>query len=611
MLFGKLDQEDFVNEAMEDNLYTQQLKGFQKQNQGKNKFSKMLKMLSHYGMQWDDEVTKNLRAIPSDKSLLSKSGYLEQNDLGFKNPTFASWQSNNQNEKKSYFEKDLKPRLEILRKMAMQPELETILDIMADESIVYDDDETYVCMPYIDSSILQILNEESADEIKNAIETIFYKIYYLADWKERAWADYKKYLIDGVLAYHIIYDDIKNPKQIIGIVPLEAETLTKEIIEGTTYWIQYKGILNQERILLDAEVIYIKYEDSGVSVRQSYLERLIRPFNIYRIIEQAQIIWTVTQASFKTVFTIPVQGMNKAKGMQTLNAAMSRYKEDISFNVDSAELLINGKVNQPFNNEYWFAENQNGKPTLETIVDNGPEINNSEQLRYFKNDLYKQSKIPTNRFDSESQSTWFGSDPTQTLRDEINFSRFVTRVRHEYAKVILKPLRIQLALQIPSLKNDKRILDAIQLRFNTYNQFEELMNIEIDTKRVEFIQTLKTALSDIDEEGNEIPYFCNKFLVEKHLHMSEADLELNEKYKLEAKALLADADEETNAETDMGGEIDQNQQDAMMDIDNQYDMGIPQQQMGGNQQQQEQQPQVMGGDIDSDMLGNVQPEVVV
>ena len=105
----------------------------------------------------------------------------------------------------------------------------------------------------------------------------------------------------------------------------------------------------------------------------------------------------------------------------------TRYKEDISFNAETGELQVNGKTNLPFNKEYWMPENESGTPQIETLVDSGPSINDSEQLKYFLSKLYKMSKIPENRFDKEAQSTWFGSDATQQLRDEINFSRFVTR----------------------------------------------------------------------------------------------------------------------------------------------------------------------------------------
>jgi hypothetical protein len=212
---------------------------------------------------------------------------------------------------------------------------------------------------------------------------------------------------------------------------------------------------------------------------------------LYRIIEQAQVIWTVTQSSFKTLFTIPVGSMSKKNGMQTLANSMNRYKEDIAFNTETGELTVNGKMNLPFNKEYWFPETENGAPTIETLVDNGPMLNDSDQIRWFESKLWKMSKIPANRFDKEAQSTWFCNDPTQALRDEINFSRFVNRLRNNFAEILLKPLRISVALAMPDIKNDKRILDAMTLHFNSYNLFEEMMNIEIMTRRMEFIGTMK------------------------------------------------------------------------------------------------------------------------
>lgn len=519
--------------------------------------SSLLKTLSSYGMNYDKQIYANMKAVPADKVLQKKDDTLMQN-------LYSGMVSNykvKSEEEKGFRDKTLQQKREVLRRMAVQPEIEDILDIMSNECIVYDDDEAYICKPFIDNAITQDLNEASLSELRTAVDTIFYKIYLLLNFKKDAWNIFRRWLIDGVLSYEIIYDDLTNPHSIIGIVAVDPATLTRVVDDnGTTYWIQYKDVIGRERKLLDAQIIYIKYEDSGTIERQSYLERLIRPFNIYRIIEQAQIIWTVTQSSFKTLFTIPVAGMNKAKGLQTLNAAMNRYKEDITFNGETGEIKVNGRTNMPFNKEFWMPENENGTPHIETLTDNGPMLNDSEQLRFFESKLYKQSKIPESRFDKENQAAWFGSDPTQTLRDEINYGRFVNRLRATFGELITKPLRIQLSLQLPDIKNDKRILDSIGLRYNGYNQFIELMENEIDMKRMEHIQMMKDTFTDIDAEGNEVPFFCTKFLVMRFLKMSAADLALNEKLKLEQmkdEKAQEDAEAELDAEKAAGGESEE------------------------------------------------------
>ena len=593
MVFGNLsevfDQDktiyEAINEAVKNNFNTS-YSSIKKPT----KWSKILTSLSHYGMNYTDKVMKNMMAVPADKMLQDKDDVILQQTL--MSQAMNNWRVKGE-EEKNFNEKTLIQKRDILRNLAMQPELEDILDVMANESIVYDDEESYVCQPFIDTGIVQDLNEKNAEEIKNAIDIIFYKIYLLLHWKQNAWDDFKRYLIDGILAYEIVYDNIENPKSIINIVDIDPATLTKTVTEGVTYWVQFKDVLGQERTLLDSQVIYIKYEDSGVSTRQSYLERLIRPFNIYRIVEQAQVIWTVTQASFKTLFTIPVGGMNKAKGMQTLSQAMNRYKEDISFNTETGELQINGRTNMPFNKEYWLPENEQGRPEIETLVDNGPQLNDSDQIKYFEAKLYKMSKIPANRFDKEAQATWFGTDPTQAMRDEFDFARFITRLRNTFGEILLKPIRIQLALQIPNLKNDKRILDAVTLRWNSNNLFEEMVNIEVMTKRIEFIGTMKDSVVITDDEGNEESYFAMKFLIERYLKMSKADLELNEKYKLEEK--LAKKAKEENGEESESEEGGEAEEETGGEESGGGDEG------GGSESEG-------GGEIDDEMLGDVQPE---
>lgn len=586
MIFGNLesvlDNEQTIMEAVTSNI-----NNMNTQYKKPSRLSSILTSLSHYGMNYDDKIFKNMQAIPADKILQPKDDALLQQTLYGSNVN--NWKVKPESEK-TFAEKSLEQKRDILRKMAMQPELEDILDVMSNEAIVYDDEETYIATPYIDTNLSMDLNEKYADEIKKSLNVAFYKIYLLLDWKIKAWDDFKRFLVDGDMAYEIVYDNVENPKSIIGIIDIDPATLTKSVENGITYWIQFKDVIGRERKLLDAQIIYIKYDDSGVSTRQSYLERLIRPFNLYRIVEQAQVIWTVTQSSFKTMFTIPIGGLPKAKGIQTLNQAMNRYKEDISFNVETGELMVNGKVNMPFNKEYWMPENEQGTPQIETLVDNGPQLNDSDQIKYFEAKLYRMSKIPANRFDREAQTTWFGTDPTQAMRDEIDFSRFVNRLRNNFADIILKPLRIQLALSIPELKNDKRILNAISLRFNSYNLFEEQMNIEVMTRRIEFISTFKDSLVETDDEGDEIPYFSAKFLIEKYLKMSQSDLELNEKYKREEKLLKKKrkkSGDEEGGDEDTGGDEDNMLGDEGEDNGSENDEG---------------------GDIDSEMMGDVQPE---
>lgn len=502
-------------------------------NQKKKKkslISKFFSNMSRLGMSYEDDVISNMRAIPADKNLLPKPEQLTQQDLFSR--LSSSWKVK-QNQDQNFFEKDFPQKREALRKLALQPELEDILDTMTDESIVYDSDYTYFAEPFVERQELAELKRDVQKKVTDEMYKGFRKFYKMLNWKYNAWDDFKRWLIEGNLAWEIVYDSLEKPTKIIGLIPLDVATLTKKFENNKWYWIQFKGMNGKERKLLDSQVIYVAYQETNCISRVSYLERLIRPFNIYRIIEQAQLIWTITNSSYKMKFTIPIRGMNKAMGMQTISSAMNKYKEDIKFQGESGELTINGQVNLPFNKEYWFPETESGSPEIEQIGGDGPELNDNDQLKFFKNQLYKISKIPISRFDQEAGETWFGTDATSVARIEINFARFVTRLRNQFSQIMLKPLKLHLALTIPELQDNKELLEAVSLKYKSYNLFEEMMDMSLMQQRVEFINSMKESLVDMDGNGNDVSFFSSKFLVSKYLQLSDQDLKLNDKLKQE------------------------------------------------------------------------------
>ena len=529
----------------------------------KGKIAKFFSNMARLGMEYEDKVIENMRAIPADKNYIPKQDQLVNQDLF--NQLASSWKTKS-NADKNFFEKDYAQKRDALRKLAMQPELEDILDTMTNESIVYDTDLTYFAEPFIELQELNDIKKSHRKIIEDKMGMHYRKLYKMLNWKYKAWDDFKRWLIEGILSWEIVWDSLEKPIEIIGLIPLDPATLTKKFENNKWYWIQYKGIQGKERILLDSQVIYIPFQETESINRVSYLERLIRPFNIYRIVEQAQLIWTITNSSYKMKFTIPVRGMNKTMGMQTLSSAMNRYKEDIKFIADSGELTINGQATMPFMKEYWFPENDSGSPEIESIGGDGPELNDNDQLKYHKNNLYKVSKIPLSRFDQESGETWFGADATSVARVEIDFARYVNRLRNQFAQIILKPLKLQLACSIPELQDNKAFLEAISLQYKSYNLFEEMMEMELMQKRVEFIQSMKESMVDMDIEGNEIKYFSSKFLVQKYLKYSSEDIKLNKKLKDEeieelnlaggeasaaaAEAMLQSASESVNTDID-------------------------------------------------------------
>jgi len=508
--------------------------------------SKILSAFSRYNKFNVEDIQKNMHAIPQDKDLISDKNqalywYLQNN--------LSSAGKVKSDRDEDFFDKTFPEKRDVLRNLAVQPELEDILDTMANECITYNEDGAFFAEPILHDELVPEMKQGDINKVNKAMVNTYSELYAMLDFTNRAWDIFKKWLIEGTLAYEIIYDSLEKPKKIIGIVELDPATLTKSTHNNKIYWTQFSGVMGKERKLLDSQIIWIAYNDTQSVTRQSYLERLVRPFNIYRIIEQAQIVWTVANAGSKTKFTIPVKGLTKSMGMQTLSSAMNRYTEDIKFDSSTGELNINGRANIPFNKEYWFPENESGSPEIETLGNDGPELNDNDQLKYFKNQLYKISKIPINRFDQDDQAMWMGTDAGSVARTEIDFGRFVDRLHNVFGQVLLKPLKLSLMLQLPDIVNNNNIYRAITLKYASYNVFSELMEEELMDKRAQFVQSMKESVVDQDADGNDVHYFSSEFLVQRYLHLTPADIKLNNRLKkkeMENLHLAGDDDAEEN-----------------------------------------------------------------
>ena len=100
------------------------------QEKKKGTIAKFFSNMARLGMSYDDKVIDNMRAIPADKNFLPKQDQLINQDLFTQ--LNSNWKTKS-NADRSFFEKDYPQKREALRKLAMQPELEDILDVMTNE----------------------------------------------------------------------------------------------------------------------------------------------------------------------------------------------------------------------------------------------------------------------------------------------------------------------------------------------------------------------------------------------------------------------------------------------------------------------------------------------
>jgi len=191
----------FVNR---DDVYAQ------RQSSGaRNIVSKALKSLSSFGMMYDDLVLRNSKAIGVNEDMYGwkmdprNTAGGEYDDYAL----FANLSMTDINLRKSIsiFDKSYPKKREDLRKFAVQDEIEEILDTICDEAIVYDDKNYFCAALAFDDETLE---PGTIEAIKIALETNFKRIYQYFGFNNdiAAWSYFRKWLVDGFLAFEIIYN---------------------------------------------------------------------------------------------------------------------------------------------------------------------------------------------------------------------------------------------------------------------------------------------------------------------------------------------------------------------------------------------------------------------
>ncbi len=444
--------------------------------------------------------------------------------------------------------------------LACEIEIKEVLDKYVDEIIVYGENNNYFCLPNFNKVDSLNFTEAESKKLKDAMMESFDAVYSMLHFDGRAEAsDYesaesivKKWMAMGKYAWYYVYDDIKNPTELLAIRQLD---LTKGALsryemntnsEGVVVYWKYKMFDsarqetnrgghqktiaehdNKPIIIFDSQIVQIDWADTDrTSMPFSLVSDLSRSFNIMRTMIRTRISWAIVNSIFRTMHTVPVQGKGRIKGHATINETMGRYKKKFEFNDRKGTFTMNNKNNPPLNIETWIGATTSGTPTTETIGSDGPDMQDTDQIRYFEKQFHKASGLPLSRFDTDTP-TYFNHSPEQISNEERQLGKRISRIQRIFAQVIEKPWYTHFILKNPIYEGDTAVRKAFMIEFQSYNIYAQSMEMERLEKGVAVIEGLRQGLSTEMPDGTTQPYWALEFLIKKFLNMSRIDLEMN------------------------------------------------------------------------------------
>jgi hypothetical protein len=481
--------------------------------ENKGLFSRILRNLSNYGMNYDDMIIRNQVGIGINEDPYSARGN-SMYDF-FSQRAVASVLN-----RKSipYLDKAYGDKRRILREYSIKDEIRDFVSTISDESIVFNDDSDF-CSP-------KSLSNEYPQEVRDKYQEYFEKIYNKYGFSDgiSAWDMMRDFLIDGYIAIEIIYDDKK--KNIVGFNRMRPETLVPAYEPAIGHlWIQFPEDPQLRRIFLDSQIVYVSYSTQNDYSETSYVEGLIKPYNQLKILEQTRIMFNVINATVYQKFTIPIKGLSRQRAEEQIGQLIHDYSEEVEWDDSLGTLTINGAKHLPYNKQIWFPEGDAGTPNMEMVSPEGHDLNDETMLSWFYKSLKRASKIPISRFEGENGGGNLFGDASEMTRDEIKFHNFISRLRANFKELIVKPLKLQMLIEFPELTEDEVFTNRVDIDFYTNQIFEDWKKINNLAKKSEIVGTLLGVM-----RTDEKPYFHIEWIMDNIFKLTPEEKAENERY---------------------------------------------------------------------------------
>jgi len=439
------------------------------------------------------------------------------------------------------------------REIAMHPECDMAIEDIINESVVVDDNQEVVRLNLNKVPFSSQVKKRIADEFKNIIS--------LLEFEQKGHDIFRRWYVDGRIVYHKLIDP-KNTK--LGLTELRyidprkikkvraakqkpgnefapKDPKRPQAVEFDEFFIyNEKGVqpgasaTTGLKITKDA----IAYCPSGLVDQQknlilSYLHKAIKPVNQLRMIEDSVVIYRISRAPERRIFYIDVGNLPKVKAEQYLKDVMNRYRNKLVYDASTGEIRDDRQYMSMLE-DFWLPRREGGRGTEITTLPGGSNLGEIDDIKYFQKKLFQSLNVPYSRLDSEASGGLQLGRSTEVSRDEIKFTKFVSRLRNRFNVLFHDLLKTQLVLKgIVTIEDwETTLSQTIKYEYVNDGYFAEIKESEMFKDRMETYRNVK-------DSGMLGTVLSRDYMMKRILKMSEAEvIEQQEKIKTEIEAGL-------------------------------------------------------------------------
>lgn len=412
------------------------------------------------------------------------------------------------------------------RNMDKNPDVSNAIDDICDEAIVNEGDVVNINLDQINTDIIN-------EDVKDKIIEEFNNVLSIMNFNKNAYNYFRRWYIDGKLFLHILVDEenphqgIKqfkyiDPRQIVKIQEYseypDDKTGTILVKDEQEYFLYNREGINAGA--LDGDVISvdsIAYAYSGIyspeGIVLSNLHRSIKPLNQLQLVEDSSVVYRLTRAPERRVFYVDCARLNTKQSEQHVQNLMNHHKNELNYNTETGE-ISNDRNFLAMTEDYWLPR-QNGKQTEIETLPGGANLDQIEDILYFKKKFLQSLKVPVSRLE-DTNSIGLGRT-SEINRDELKFGKFVRRLLVQFSDILKTSLRAQLLIKnIVTVEEWNKIENDITFNFNKDSYFTELKDMEILNEKI-------SALGNIEDYIGK--YFSKKYAQKNILKMSDDEIQ--------------------------------------------------------------------------------------
>ena len=450
------------------------------------------------------------------------------------------------------------------RDIAMMADVDAAIEDIVNDSIANLDDEVPLK--------LDLDNTNLSMSIKNKIHAEFEYVLQLMRFNDRAQDYFRRWYIDGRMYFHKVIDTEKpneglkdvrfiDPRKITKVKEVKKEKNAQGVsfVKSTEEFFLYneKGIAsrpgqytpsasdNALKITKDA-IVYCPSGliDQDKNIPISYLHKAIRPANQLRMMENAAVIYRITRAPERRIFYVDVGNLPSNRAEQYLKDVMDRYRNKLVYDANTGEIRDDKKFMSMLE-DFWLPRREGSQGTSIDTLPAGQNLGQIEDIEYFQKKLYQSLNVPVSRLEQQAGLN-FGR-AAEINRDELKFTKFVSKLRKKFSVMFEDLLRTQLVLKNVMTEEDWiSIRDKIVYVYAQDAYYTESKNQEILRSRFEVLQGASSYIGSL---------FSKEYVQKEILMLTDEQIEeINMQMQMEEPFMTQDQEHEMAMQQQAAGD---------------------------------------------------------